>query len=84
VSVLTLLMSLLASILSRFFFVSPNILSTLERQLQNEQFLSPNIITVIKLRRMRCVVRVARMGEMRNVPVYKMLVGKIEVNTWKT
>jgi hypothetical protein len=37
---------------------------------------SPNIIRVIKSRRMRWVVDVARMGEMRNT--YNILVGKPE------
>jgi hypothetical protein len=39
-------------------------------------YASPNIIRVIKSRRMRWVGHVARMGEMRNV--YKILVGKPE------
>jgi hypothetical protein len=37
---------------------------------------SPSIIRIIKLRRMRCVRHVARMGEKRNV--YRLLVGKPE------
>jgi hypothetical protein len=46
--------------------------------LHNEQlhdlYSSPNIITIIKSRRMRWVGHVARMGERKNV--YKLLVGK--------
>jgi len=41
------------------------------RRLHNEElhslYASPNIISVIKSRRMRWAVQVARMGEMRNV-----------------
>jgi hypothetical protein len=39
-------------------------------------YASQNIIRVIKSRRMRWVVHVAHMGEMRNV--YKIFVGKTE------
>jgi hypothetical protein len=50
------------------------------RKLHNEElhglYSSPNIMRVIKLRRMRWARRVARMGEMRNT--YKSLVGKPE------
>jgi hypothetical protein len=48
------------------------------RKLHNEElhslYSSPDIIRVIKLRRMRWARHVARMGEMRNM--YKILVGK--------
>jgi hypothetical protein len=50
------------------------------RKLHNEEihnlFSSPNIITVIKSRRMKWAGHVAQMGEKRNV--YKLLVGKLE------
>jgi hypothetical protein len=50
------------------------------RKLHNEELLnfysSPSIIRIIKLRRIRWVGHVARMGEKRNV--YKLLVGKPE------
>jgi len=39
-------------------------------------YVSPNIIMVIKSRRMRWVGHAARMGQMRNA--YKILVGKSE------
>jgi hypothetical protein len=49
-------------------------------KLPHEEFrdlcLSPSIIRIIKLRRMRWAGHVARMGEKRNV--YKILVGKPE------
>jgi hypothetical protein len=50
------------------------------RKLHNEGlrdlYSSPNIIRIIKLRRMRWVSHVARMGEKRNA--YRLLVGKPE------
>jgi hypothetical protein len=50
------------------------------RKLHNEEFhtlySSPNIIKIIKSRRMRWAEHVARMGEKRNV--YRLLVGKPE------
>jgi hypothetical protein len=50
------------------------------RKLHNEEFRdlysSPNIIRVIKSRRMRWAAHVARMGEKRNA--YRLLVGKPE------
>jgi hypothetical protein len=50
------------------------------RRLHNEElhnlYASPNIIRVIKSKRMRCEGHVARMREMRNA--YKILVGKRE------
>ena len=50
------------------------------RRLHNEElndlYSSPNIVRVIKLRRMRCVRHVACMGEERGV--YKVFVGKLE------
>jgi hypothetical protein len=39
---------------------------------------SPNIIRMIKSRRMRWAGHVARMGEKRNIHVYRILVGKPE------
>jgi hypothetical protein len=56
------------------------ILSTRSWQLHNEEltelYCSPNIIRVIKSRRMRQAGHVARMGERRGV--YRVLVGKPE------
>jgi hypothetical protein len=50
------------------------------RKLQNEElhilYFSPNLIRMIKSRRMRCAGHVARMQEKRNV--YRILVGKPE------
>ena len=50
------------------------------RRLHNEElndlYCSPNIVRVIKWRRVRCVGHVARMGEERGV--YRVLVGKPE------
>jgi hypothetical protein len=50
------------------------------RKLHNEElhnlYSSPNIIRIIKWRRMRWAGHVARMGEKRNV--YRLLVGKAE------
>ena len=50
------------------------------RRLHNEElndlYCSPNIVRVIKSRRMRLAGHVARMGEMRGV--YRVLVGKPE------
>jgi hypothetical protein len=50
------------------------------RKLHNEElnvmYSSPNIVRVIKSRRMRCAGHVARMGEERSV--YRVLVGKPE------
>jgi hypothetical protein len=52
------------------------------RRLHNEElndlYSSPNIVRVIKLRRVRWAGHVARMGEER--VVYRVLVGKPEVN----
>jgi hypothetical protein len=50
------------------------------RKLHNEElhdlYSSPNIIRIIKSRRMRWAGHIARMGEKRNV--YRLLVGKTE------
>jgi hypothetical protein len=50
------------------------------RRLHNEKLIdlysSPNIVRVIKSRRMRCAGHVARMGERRGA--YRVLVGKPE------
>jgi len=43
---------------------------------QNDLYSSPNIVRVVKSRRMRWAGHVARMGERRDV--YKVLVGKPE------
>jgi hypothetical protein len=52
------------------------------RKLHNEElhnlYSSPNILRVIKLRRMRWAGQVTRMGETRNV--YRNLLGKPEVD----
>jgi hypothetical protein len=52
------------------------------RKLHNEEmhdlYFSPNIIRIIKSRRMRCVGHVALMGEKRTA--YSFLVGKPELN----
>jgi hypothetical protein len=42
----------------------------------NDNYFSPNVMRVIKSRRMRCTVHVARMGERRSV--YRVLEGKPE------
>jgi hypothetical protein len=51
------------------------------RELHNEElndlYSSPNIVRVIKLRRMRCAGHVARMGEERGM--YRVLVRKLEL-----
>jgi hypothetical protein len=53
-----------------------------QRKLQNEKihnlYFSPNIITAIKLRTMKCEVHVPRMGKKRNA--YKYFLG---VSEWK-
>ena len=50
------------------------------RRLHNEElndlYCSPNIVRVIKWRRMRCAGHVARVGEERGV--YRVLLGKTE------
>ena len=46
----------------------------------NDLYSSPNIVRVIKSRRMRWAGHVARMGEERGV--YRVLVGKPEGKTW--
>jgi hypothetical protein len=55
------------------------------RKLHNKElrdlYSSPNIIRVIKVRRMRWVGHVARMGEKRNA--YRLLLGKPDVGGWK-
>ena len=48
----------------------------LHNDVLNDLYSSPNIIRVIKSRRMRCEGHVARMGERRGV--YRVLVGKTE------
>jgi len=48
----------------------------LHNDVLNDLYSSPNIIQVIKSRRMRCAGHVARMGERRGV--YRVLVGKTE------
>jgi len=46
----------------------------------NDLYSSPNIIRVIKCRRMRCAVHVARMGARRGV--YRVLVWRPEVENY--
>ena len=46
------------------------------RRLHNEEYFSPNIVRVIKSRRMRWAGHVARIGEERGV--YRVLLGKPE------
>jgi hypothetical protein len=50
----------------------------------NDLYCSPNIVWVIKSRRMRWAGHVARMGERKGV--YRVLMGKTEgkETTWKT
>jgi hypothetical protein len=48
----------------------------LHNEEQNDLYSSPNIVRVIKLRRMRCAGHVAHTGEKRGV--YRVLVGKPE------
>jgi hypothetical protein len=52
------------------------------RRLHNEElndlYSSPNIIQVIKSRRMSCAGHVARMGEERGAGAYRILVGRPE------
>jgi len=50
----------------------------------NDMYSSPNIVRVIKSRRMRWSGHMARMGERRGV--YRVLVGETEgkITTWKT
>jgi hypothetical protein len=54
------------------------------RKLHNEElndlYSLPNIVRVVKSRRMRCARHVARMGEDRGV--YRVLVGKPERGYW--
>jgi hypothetical protein len=54
------------------------------RKLHNEElhtlYSSPNIIRMIKSRRIRWAGHVARMGETRNIYIYMILVGKPEGN----
>jgi hypothetical protein len=56
------------------------------RKLHNEElhilYSSPNVIRQINSRTMRWAGHVARMGEERNV--YKVLMGKPKMTTWKT
>jgi hypothetical protein len=52
---------------------------TLHNEALNDLYSSPNIVQVIKLRRVRLVGHVARMGERRGV--YRVLVRKHEKET---
>jgi hypothetical protein len=67
-------------VLRRLFGPKRDGVTGMWRKLYNEElhnlYSSPSIIRIIKLRRMRCVGHVARMGEKRNV--YRLLVGKPE------
>ena len=53
--------------------------SRLHNEELNDLYSSPNIVRVIKSRRMRWAVHVARMGEERGV--YRVLLGKPEGTT---
>jgi hypothetical protein len=53
-----------------------NIIKTSERNVRNDLYSSPNIIRVVKSRRMRWVGHVARMGKKRGA--YRILVGRPE------
>jgi len=67
-------------VLSRIFGPRRDEVTGERRRLQNEKlndlYSSPNIVRVIKLRRMRWAGHVARMGEERGV--YRFLLGKPE------
>jgi hypothetical protein len=67
-------------VLRRIFWLKRHELTGEWRKLHNEElkdlYYSPNVIQVIKLRRMRWVGHVAHMGESRGI--YKVLVGKPE------
>jgi hypothetical protein len=67
-------------VLSRIFGPKRDEVTGDRRELHNEElhnlYSSPNIIRMIKSRRMRWAGHVARMGETRNV--YGILVGKLE------
>jgi hypothetical protein len=67
-------------VLWRVFYLKRNEVTGGWRKLHNEElhilYSSPNIIRMIKSRRMRWTGRVARMGEKRNA--YRILVGKPE------
>jgi len=56
--------------------VIPSGIKILHNEELNDLYCSPNIVQVIKSRRMRWVAHVARMGEERGV--YRVLVGKPE------
>jgi hypothetical protein len=67
-------------VLKRIFGPKRDEMTGERRKLHNEElhnlYSSPSIIRIIKLRRMRWVGHVARMGEKRNT--YRLLVGKPE------
>ena len=62
--------------LRRVFWPKRNEVTGKGRTLHNDLYSSPNIVRVIKFRRMRYKGHVARMGERRGV--YRVLVGKPE------
>ena len=66
-------MSILWILGTRYIFLSPIVLKTEEL---NDLYTSPNILRVIKSRRMRWAGHVVLMGEERGV--YRVLVGKRE------
>jgi hypothetical protein len=63
-------------VLRRIFGLKKDEVTEEWRKLHNEE---PSIIRIIKLRRMRWAVHVARMGEKRNA--YRLLLGKPEGKT---
>ena len=69
-SLVLILVSFVCFILKKIVFVRTGILL-------NDLYSSPNIVQVIKLRRMRWAGHVARMGERRGM--HRVLVGKPEV-----
>ena len=59
-----------------FFFYNMLLFTKLHNEELNDLYSSPNIVRVIKSRRMRWAGNLARMGEVRDV--YRVLVGRPE------